>query len=330
MLKPRLLDTGRWWDAPWTLVDGCTKVSEGCAHCWSEAIAHRFKRDWTPRFRADRLVIPMRKRRRTVFAVWNDLFHGSVAWREINAAFAVMAMSPRHFFMVLTKRPKRMLEWRRFAEQEASIFAPQDRMLQYVCHEAAKVDGVTLELGQDAAEHPVPWPPPNVALGVTVESQGHVGRVATLLRAWDGLTFVSCEPLLGPVEFLAHGTCDECGVRFFSSKATRLQCSRCGRSHDARPDAVHYARNPDLVITGGESGAGARPMHPEWARRLRDDCKAAGVPYLFKQWGKFRPVGNYTPDGTLIDFVGMERVGRKFVGRMLDGREHNGWFGETT
>jgi protein gp37 len=269
----------------------------------------------------------------------------------MSAAFAVAAMTPRHFYVILTKRPERFLEWRRFAEREASIFTPENRMLQYVCHEASKIDGPDLLLGQDAYENPVPWPPPNVALGVTVESQEHVGRVGTLLQAWPGLTFVSHEPGLGLVDLTeVYVTLPDtgsiiCGT-VLGSDGTRF--SPGGAS----------GRGVDLVICGGESGPSARPMHPDWARSLRDQCKSAGVPYMLKQWGEWLPKshakllgiscpkrwGTITADGTFFedatpwnghddDGAGeavMYRVGSKRAGRLLDGREHNGWFGETT
>lgn len=268
MLKPRMLHTGQWWDDPLTLVDGCTHVSAGCDHCWSEALARRFKRDWTPRFRADRLTITYHTRTPTVFAVWNDMLHECVDDSDIRHVFNVMADFERHLFMVLTKRAER---------------------INVVKDKAAK----------------------NIAVGVTVESQEHVGRVATLLQAWPGKTFASVEPMLGPVEF---------------NFDSMFHCAGCGDRCKVTGTCV---RKPlDLVICGGESGAGARPMHPDWARSLRDQCADAGVPFLFKQWGEFAPVSGFTEDGLPVDFLRMARVGRKRAGRVLDGQTHDGWFKE--
>lgn len=274
MLRPKELDTGRWWDEAWTLVEGCTPVSAGCDHCWSEAMARRFKKPWTPRFRADRLTIPLRARKPRVYAVWNDLFHEVVTNEQIAAALGVMAAEPQHVFMVLTKRPERL-----------DAFMEWHDPLRYI-------EGA--------------WPMSNVAVGVTVESQEHIHRVDTLLEAWPGLTFVSFEPMLG-------------------------MCNWTGRKMP----------RVGLAICGGESGAGARPMHPNWARRLRDDCRDAGVPYLFKQWGEWGPhsypypgVVHVEHDGALLDSptrtsYSMRRVGRKRAGRKFFDVEHNGWFGGT-
>ncbi len=265
ILRPQKLHTGKWWDAPWSIIDGCTEVSEGCDHCWSKAIARRFKRDWTPRFRPDRLEIPLRARKPRVYAVWNDLFHEAVSDAEICHAFNVMwkchHTGKGHFFMVLTKRIERARDLLRKTKRIPHIHGiPIDQ-----------------EMGpQDAV-------PPNVALGVTVESQEHVGRVGELLAAWPGLTFVSVEPMLGGAVLPAramHWVCRRCGLRIIFGE--RETCSECG--------ACDWTRGLDLVICGGESGPGARPMGPEWARDLRDQCKAAGVPFICKQMGGNRPM----------------------------------------
>lgn len=94
-----------------------------------------------------------------------------------------------------------------------------------------------------------------------------------------------------------------------------------------------YARRLHWVVVGGESGPGARPMNPNWARDLRDQCSAAGVPFLFKQWGQWAPiVGAHhfsDQDAENVGYGGwqaaMQRVGKKRAGRTLDGVEHNGF-----
>ena len=113
-------------------------------------------------------------------------------------------------------------------------------------------------------------PSSNVWFGTSVENQGSVGRL-DYLDVDVNTTFLSCEPLLGPLDFGTYGL-----------------------------DGI------DWVIVGGESGPNARPMHPEWVRSIRDQCVAAGVPFLFKQWGE------YDENGV--------KVGKKAAGRMLDGR----------
>lgn len=295
-MKPReeRLKAGMWWDRAWTVAEGCAPISEGCAHCWAARQSHMWQHNPNPiiaarhaglttdscqfngtvRLRWDNIDLPRKITRPTVFSLWNEFFHEDVPLDFVDAVLATMSDCPQHLFMALTKRPENI---------QQKLYAPRAR--------APRVLRPNDSL-------------PNVCMGVTVESQEYVWRIGTLLEAWPGLTFVSCEPLLGPVDLT------EQFVEVIADKS--------------------YKSHLGCVITGGESGHGARPSHPDWFRSIRDQCAAAGVPFMFKQWGKFRPVGNYTPDGTLIDFVGMERVGRKFVGRMLDGREHNGWFGETT
>jgi len=111
--------------------------------------------------------------------------------------------------------------------------------------------------------------------------------------------FLSCEPLLGPVDLLPHMP----AVDPYDSRETEEW-------------------GIDWIIVGGESGHGARPMHPDWARSLRDQCTEAGIPFLFKQWGEFRYLDTTNPyvwreDGDHLEPV---RQGKKAAGRVLDGR----------
>jgi len=110
--SPANIVKGKWWDLPWTIVDGCTRVSPACDNCWAMAIARRFGRSTEPRFREDRLEIPHRRKKPAVFAVWNDLGHPCLDWLEINRAFLAMAETPQHLFLVLTKRPARLRDAR--------------------------------------------------------------------------------------------------------------------------------------------------------------------------------------------------------------------------
>jgi len=108
---------GRYWDRPWSLVDGCTPCSPGCDHCWSMAMGKRFHR-WPEKVtpHPDRLDIPLRTRKPTVFAVWNDLFHEDVPFDFQNQALINMALARQHTFLILTKRPhimaKAIVGWR--------------------------------------------------------------------------------------------------------------------------------------------------------------------------------------------------------------------------
>lgn len=181
---------------------------------------------------------------------------------------------------------------------------------------------------------------PNVYFGTSVEDQAAANeRIPHLLKAAHlcKYTFLSCEPLLGPVDLL--------GVKFaqhgehfvdvlrggYWCKAPYLMGARSAAPGEGRGGFVNHS---DLqtqgmvnwVIAGGESGQHARPMHPDWARTLRDQCAAAGVPFLFKQWGEFSFLTDtegrqHSPFGGQMG----KRVGKKAAGRLLDGVEHNGF-----
>lgn len=289
-----------WTDATWNPVTGCTKVSPGCDHCYAETFAERFRgtpghyfeNGFDVQLRPDKLDQPLewRKPRRIFVNSMSDLFHDQVPDKYIAQVFAIMAAAPQHTFQVLTKRHGRMrslLSSSAFVRRCAPI-----------------------------------WPLPNVWLGVSVENQQWADiRIPALLDTPAAVRFLSCEPLLGPVDLGLADLCPDC---------LGLGGWPC------HTDGYHYKRpGIDWVIVGGESGRGARPMHPEWARQLRDQCQAVGVPFLFKQWGEWCPIWNLRspkaiPPGpyvhaehlfrTPLGVFRMQRVGKKNAGRELDGR----------
>lgn len=156
------------------------------------------------------------------------------------------------------------------------------------------------------------WPMKNVWLGCTVENQAQADkRIPLLWQSLAAVRFISVEPMLGPVNLDKHLPhpipCDSSGHLYLQSAGI------------------------DWVICGGESGGQARPMHPDWARSLRDQCKVAGVPFMFKQWGEWMDLKNYLGDMKYMDRrfhydinTGTVRVGKHSSGRLLDGVEHNG------
>ncbi len=303
-----------WTDATWNPVTGCTKVSEGCDNCYAETIAHRFA--GTPAYpngfavtlRPERLDQPLRwQRPRRIFVnSMSDLFHADVPDEFIAHVFAVMALAPQHTFQVLTKRPGRM----------RSLLSQADFQLMVDAHMHNHGDVETED-----------WPLPNVWLGTSVENQKWADvRIPQLLGTPAAVRFLSCEPLLGPVDLAAWtrphtDDCNDDGVPW---------CT-CDRDRDG------YL---DWVIVGGESGPHARPMHPDWARSLRDQCVAAGIAYHFKQWGEWTPLFdgrelryplrgsrlavNLAADGRAArdghPGEPMIRLGKKAAGRELDGR----------
>ncbi len=159
-------------------------------------------------------------------------------------------------------------------------------------------------------------PLPNVYLGVSVENQKTADeRIPLLLRTPAAIRFISAEPLLGPLNIQQY-----LWPQRISSR----------EEHDREHESGLFCdeRSLDWVIVGGESGPGARPMHPDWARSIRNQCQSAGAPFFFKQWGEFRERGDFDPK-RLMDpmveeggkYVFMTRVGKKAAGRTLDGRE---------
>ena len=168
---------------------------------------------------------------------------------------------------------------------------------------------VTKRIGNVRKMIPDRWSvamPKNFWLGITVVNQAEADRdIPKLLMTLNvAVRFLSMEPLLGPVDI---------------QYAIDLMPWQIGGG-DA---GLHW------VIVGGESGPNARPMHPEWARSLRDQCAAAGAPFLFKQWGEFAPAKGYSGDKMIHyvfpDMYQMIRVGTKAAGRLLDGVQHDGY-----
>jgi len=338
-----------WTDATWNPVTGCSVISPGCTHCYAmklagTRLAHIPSRAgltretkagpvWTGevRFNEKWLDQPLRwKRPRRIFVcAHGDLFHESVPDEWIEKVFAIMAMAPQHTFQVLTKRAERMRRW---------VFEPgyvHDVVYRPERHFSPALDPTLGPSGTRVAKWPDRWPGwplPNVWLGVSAEDQQRADeRIPHLLATPAAVRFLSAEPLLGPMrlDYIDHdGRRGDHLPGFYQFNALT------GRNTDmARPcaDVPHL----DLVIAGGESGPGARPMHPDWARSLRDQCQAAGVPFFFKQWGEWTP-RDQMPTQAMVsvaktrqpwfrcgDHSSVVRLGKKAAGRLLDGREWN-------
>lgn len=154
------------------------------------------------------------------------------------------------------------------------------------------------------------WPA-HIWVGTSVENQEYADkRIPELLKIPAAVRFLSVEPLLGPVNISEWLSCDTCLDR---------RVHWCG------------ANLVDWVIVGGESGHNARPMHPDWARGIRDQCQEAGVPFFMKQWGEWLYRGRFDAEmrehnQLWIDQNTMDawaRLGKKHAGRLLDGREWN-------
>ena len=305
------ISKGRYWDKPWGLVDGCTPCSPGCDHCWSMAMGKRFHR-WPEKVtpHPESLDIPLRTRKPTVFAVWNDLFHKDVSGSFVQATYTTIAKARQHTFLVLTKRARRM----------------------------ADITTGMIEVGLTLREGYCGGDLPNIWHGVTVCNQDEAdAKIPELLKV-PGKKWISIEPMLGeidlspylPIPSVNDGTA-------YGAFADYLV--------NTLPQAQFLKRGIDLVILGGETGPGARPIHPDWVRSVRDQCQAAGVSFYFKQWGEWvpcrkvedagywiirgiktmwvRPDGSASPKHLNDDEWPVQRVGSKRAGRLLDGREWN-------
>jgi protein gp37 len=261
-----------WADFTFNPVWGCTKVSPACDNCYAEAWDKRTGgAHWGPK-------APVREfgdkhwqgplawndaaktkgvRRRVFCASMADVFDNRWPEHVRPKLWRLIRATPHLDWLLLTKRP-----------QNIAKMLPAEY--------GGWGDG---------------WD--NVWLGTTVENQEEADRrIPHLLAVPAKVRFLSCEPLLGPVDIREH--------------LLGLTVPY------PRSDALHW------VIVGGESGRKARPMQEEWALSLRDQCAAADVPFFFKQWGEFGPTGEYR-DGRRF----MAWRGKKAAGRLLDGKTYD-------
>lgn len=202
--------------------------------------------------------------------------------------------------------------------------------------------------------------PPNIWLGATICNQSEADRdIPKLLATRAAKRFLSIEPMLGEIDLRniddghahrnvpreAWGDADDDDsppALWWDALTGKRTIMHGGADGEwSRTDG-----KLDWIICGGESGPHARPMHPDWARSLRDQCKAAGVPFLFKQWGEWAPCRyedrgwkfsdtphvtwwadqqRFVPFEPNIGQIGLKRVGKHAAGRLLDGRVHSEW-----
>ncbi len=362
-----------WTDATWNPVRGCARVSEGCRHCYAETVAARFGADGQPYAGLARYVTrpdgsrearwtgeatfghnldqPLRWRRpRRIFVnSMSDLFYERFGTGEIATVLAVMIAAHHlrgHTFQVLTKRPSRMrrllgepIFWDQVnAEAGVHVMDGTDPLVR-------RSDDARATLDDYGPENP----PPGIWLGVSVEDQATANeRIPILLDTPAALRWISAEPLLGAVDLRQ--------LRITGEPHSQTHEALSGVSSDTPWGYVRSGvRDPlsrgriDWVVAGGESGPGARPMHPDWVRSLRDQCDAAGVPFLLKQWGEHAPgsdlrydartfcmdrsgrtvpaparAADFPAGSTSADgWAWMRRVGKKAAGRQLDGKIHD-------
>lgn len=315
-----------WTDHTFNPFIGCTKVSPGCDHCYAEQLMDK---------RLHKVVWGAHGERvRTSAATWRE----PIRWNARHAQFfAAHGRRQRVFCASLADVFDNAVDpsWRE------DLFA--------LIRSTPNLDWLLLtkRIGNVPAMVSIisGWLPDNVWLGATIVNQAEADRdIPKLLAVPARVRFLSMEPLLGPVDLTrVMRSSPDSDWSYCDDVLRGFRAHKCG-GHISPENAVNW------VIVGGESGADARPMHPDWARDLRDQCAAAGVPFLFKQWGEWAPGENCggppTRTERVADWFGDEwsfgtmtpsehdglsyddeptvyRIGKKTAGRHLDGRTHD-------
>jgi protein gp37 len=364
-----------WCDHTFNPWEGCQKIGPGCDHCYAEARNARFGGgtavNWGPgatrrrtspanwrkpiawNAAANDFYAKHGRRQRVFCASLADVFDNEVPLEWFVDFLELVRVTPQLDWLILTKRIGRVRNAIDIAVRDVNVRQAGEALFIWL-----------RDWKQGAA-------PRNVWLGATVVNQVEADRDIPKLLATPARTrFLSMEPLLGPVNLRlptriwtnsgGTPTCDHCcngdrcddSTHFERGRPDwRVHCPYCRGTGNGKP--------VDWVIVGGESGPHARPMHPQWARSLRDQCACAGVPFLFKQWGEWTdedwgeraglrdtagvlPSGEfllmsegYVPpfdDGARLAAAGnvrldgrmlMDRVGKRAAGRLLDSRTHD-------
>lgn len=302
-----------WTDATWNPVVGCSRVSAGCDHCYAVGMTRRLEgmskavglggdrkanyRGLTielPQASIDRgvgvngrhfngevrcveeaLHIPLcwKKPVRIFVNSMSDLFHPKVPFEFIDQVFAVMALSPKHTFQVLTKRPERM------AEYLAADDLPR-RVCEAMCNRFPYYE-VTKTHRPYHVRSCQCWPLPNVWLGTSCEDQAAADeRILYLLACPAAIRFLSCEPLLGPINLNEHW------LRYTYGTARMALVEHEQRVAEGKPIRRPALGAVDWVIVGGESGTRARVCNVDWIRSIVQQCSGV-LPCFVKQLGSF-------------------------------------------
>lgn len=326
---------------PWR---GCTKVSQGCKFCYAETLSARNPKtlgEWGPRgtrviaaesywrqpLKWNAAALAAGERHRVFCASLADVFEGpdtmpAESWPLVqqarNRLFELILDTPELDWLLLTKRPENILRY------------------------SPMLDGTGRDWWRDG------WPT-NIWIGTSVENQEAANeRIPHLLKVPAAVRFLSCEPLLGPVNF---DVCEDKGDAYGDGAIYWNMLSGHRWMRDGFEKELQGTPPIHWVIAGGESGPKARPMHPDWARSLRDQCQAAGVAFHFKQWGEYRVIsekvdGLHLGQWAIVNSAGaihygwkgftnpdpahvatapqgsvcLARIGKKTAGRLLDGR----------
>jgi len=295
-----------WCEESWNPVTGCSPVSEGCEHCYARRMAQRLR---------GRYGYPQDDPFRVTFHP--DRLNKPLKWKKPRMIFVCSMGDLWH----------KDIDWPIIDKIFWSMCgAPQHTYLILT----KRIEAAWYYFHSPIYKQPnlsrATLLTDNVWLGVTAENQPRFDeRWSILAQIPAAKRFVSIEPMLGPVD-LSEWLWQQCTVCWGPGE------DDWGYDVEPREDGL------DWIISGGESGPGARPMHPDWVRSVRDQCQEVEVPFFFKQWGEWSPhlkrFGGgifLKPDGTMTcqgDYwdgqaAAMNRVGKKAAGRLLDGREWN-------
>lgn len=323
-----------WTEKVWNPVTGCMKVSPGCENCYAINMANRLqgmphtqekyagtiiktkggKVNWSGKINLidSALTLPLKQTKPSVWFVnsMSDLWHQSVPDDFIDKVIAVAAICEQDIFQILTKRADRAYEYFSSVDRRKKI----SEAIWDVVAGTEYDDPCLSHIVDDIVNDDSFWPLKNVWIGVSVEDQQRADeRIPHLMKTPAAVRWLSCEPLLGPVD-LSEVVID--GILF--NPLTGV--------YDL-PELPHAPTGRiDWAVAGGESGHGARPVHPDWVRKLRDQCFLNGVPFFFKQWGAYGPtpgILNHKHPYTFEDGTVVYKADKYQNGRLLDGREWN-------
>lgn len=283
-----------WTDHTWNPWIGCTNVSPGCDHCYAENYGHRFGVKWGAG----------EVRRRTSESNWRQPLSWDKRARREGRRYRVFCASLADVFDNAVDP-----QWRRDLFDLICVTPHLDWLL------------LTKRIGNVVGM--VDFLPDNLWLGTTVVNQEEADRdIPKLLALPAAIRFLSVEPLLGPIDL----------TTIYLRRDGKLPTELSQQLGDyVQPLTGNFSDSPkiDWVIVGGESGQHARPMHPDWVVSLHDQCEAASVPFLFKQWGEFLPDQIGPEDARSIrhpiGHVIFNKVGKKAAGRKLFGVTHDGF-----
>lgn len=309
--------------------ENCYAMRMAYRHMHNPKIQHKYegvarktangKINWTGKINLleKELLKPLKTKKPTVWFVnsMSDIFHPNVPFYFIAEIYTVMAMCPQHKFQVLTKHPDRAVQYYTEYQLGLPLFMHNsifelgfyqfmfDKWDKKKNKPAGNLRKDLQDMGWIIAEKDTKYAKkgtpilldrltlPNVHVGVSVENQQAADkRIPLLLKIPAAVRFLSCEPLLGPVDLSGVKYL----VRHTDSVNGPANSPLCTLPFSERRRVVDYIKKPwytastiDWVIVGGESGPKARAVHPDWVRSLRDQCVAAGVPFFFKQWGEY-------------------------------------------